>query len=283
MNSEKIQATHRERAACVYIRQSSMQQVRHAKEGQQRQYALEARARELGFPRVELIDDDLGKSGSGAVERPGFGRLLTAVCEGTVGAVFALEASRLARNNRDWHHLIDLCAMTNTLVIDEDGVYDPRSVNDRLLLGLKGSMAEFELGLLRQRAREALLQMIRRGLVLWEVAVGYVRTEDYRIEMNPDRQVQQAVRGVFAKFRAAPGRSFSGTVRSAFRCRTSSRGRRARRSTGACPFTTTSSTFSRTRPMRARSSTAAAVCGRSSATAAPARHTAMPCPSKSGR
>jgi DNA invertase Pin-like site-specific DNA recombinase len=201
MNTEKIQATHRERSAYVYIRQSSMQQVRHAKEGQQRQYALEARAQELGFPRVEVIDDDLGKSGSGAVERPGFGRLLTAVCEGTVGAVFALEASRLARNNRDWHHLIDLCAMTDTLVIDEDGVYDPRSVNDRLLLGMKGSMAEFELGLLRQRAREALLQMIRRGLVLSEVAVGYIRTEDYRIEMNPDRQVQQAVRGVFAKFR----------------------------------------------------------------------------------
>jgi len=201
MNAEKIQATHRERAAYVYVRQSSMQQVRHAKEGQKRQYALETRAREFGFAQVAVIDDDLGKSGSGSVERPGFGRLLTAVCEGSVGAVFALEASRLARNNRDWHHLIDLCAMTSTLVIDEDGIYDPRAVNDRLLLGLKGSMAEFELGLLRQRAREALLQMIRRGLVLWEVPVGYIRTEDSRIEMIPDRQVQEAVRGVFAKFR----------------------------------------------------------------------------------
>ena len=130
--SEKIQSTHRERVAHVYVRQSTMQQVRYAREGQKRQYALETRAHDLGFSRVVVIDDDLGKSGSGSAERPGFGRLLTAVCEGTVGAVFALEASRLARNNRDWHHLIDLCAMTNTLVIDEDGVYDQRILNDRL-------------------------------------------------------------------------------------------------------------------------------------------------------
>src|SRR5271167_2924662 len=169
--SEKIQPMHTERDACVYIRQSSMQQVRTRLEGQRRQYDLRERAQTLGFQRVIVIDEDLGRSGTGSVERPGFGRLLTAVCSGTVGAVLALEASRLARNNRDWHHLIDLCAMANTLVIDEDGVYDPRLLNDRLLLGLKGSMAEFELGLMRQRAREALLQMIRRGLVLWQVPV----------------------------------------------------------------------------------------------------------------
>jgi excisionase family DNA binding protein len=202
MNADKIQLTHRERAAYVYVRQSSMQQVRHARESQKRQYALEPRAQELGFREVVVIDEDLGKSGSGSVERPGFGRLLTAVCQGTVGAIFALEVSRLARNNRDWHHLIDLCAMTNTLVIDEDGVYDPRALNDRLLLGLKGSMAEFELGLMRQRAREALLQMIRRGVVLWDVPVGYLRTEDRSIEMIADRQVQEAILGVFARFRA---------------------------------------------------------------------------------
>ncbi len=201
MNAEKIEATHRERSAVIYIRQSTMHQVRHAKEGQKRQYALEGRARELGFQHIVVIDDDLGKSGSGSEERPGFGRLLTNVCAATVGAVFALEASRLARNNRDWHHLIDLCAMTNTLVIDEDGIYDPRLLNDRLLLGLKGSMAEFELGLMRQRAREALLQMIGRGLVLCEVPVGFIRTEDHHIEMIADRQIQQAVHGVFAKFR----------------------------------------------------------------------------------
>ncbi|HXD89225.1 MAG TPA: recombinase family protein, partial [Urbifossiella sp.] len=111
------------------------------------------------------------------------------------------QPAAMARNNRDWHHLIDLCAMTDTLVIDEDGIYDPRQINDRLLLGLKGSMAEFELGLLRQRAREALLQMIHRGVVLGEVAVGYVRTESRGIEMIPDRQVQQAIHGVFTRFR----------------------------------------------------------------------------------
>jgi Recombinase/Resolvase, N terminal domain/Recombinase zinc beta ribbon domain len=118
-----------------------------------------------------------------------------------VGAVLALEASRLARNNRDWHHLIDLCGIADTLVIDQDGVYDPRLLNDRLLLGLKGSMAEFEMGLLRQRAFEAHRQKVRRGKVLTLVPVGYVRTEDEGMEITPDRQVQEAVRGIFQKFR----------------------------------------------------------------------------------
>src|SRR5436305_882336 len=108
----------------------------------------------------------------------GFGRLLASVCQGLAGAVFALEASRLARNNRDWHHLVDLCALAETLLIDTDGIYDPRSLNDRLLLGLKGSMAEFELGLLRQRARAAFEQKVRRGFTLWEVPVGFIRTEE---------------------------------------------------------------------------------------------------------
>ena len=179
-----------------------MHQVHNHRESRRRQYDLTARAGQLGFSDIVVIDEDQGRSGSGAEERPGFGRLLAAVCEGRVGAVLALEASRLARNNRDWHHLIDLCALTGTLVIDDDGVYDPRLLNDRLVLGLKGSMAEFELGILRQRAQEALRQMIARGEVLWEVAVGYARTEDNRIEMSADRQVQQALRGVFARFRA---------------------------------------------------------------------------------
>jgi DNA invertase Pin-like site-specific DNA recombinase len=135
--SEKIQPSHIERDAYVYIRQSSMQQVRTRLEGQRRQYDLRERALELGFPRGVVIDEDLGRSGTGSVERPGFGRLLAAVCAGRVGAVLALEASRLARNNRDWHHLIDLCAMAGTLLIDHDGIYDPSLLNDRLLLGLK--------------------------------------------------------------------------------------------------------------------------------------------------
>jgi DNA invertase Pin-like site-specific DNA recombinase len=201
MMSEKIQPTHRERAAYVYVRQSTMHQVRHHLESQRRQYALAERARQLGFSEVIVLDADPGRSGSGSMERPGFGTLLAAVCEVRVGAVFALEASRLARNNRDWHHLIDLCALTRTLVIDDDGVYDPQVLNDRLLLGLKGTMSEFELGLLRQRAQEALRQMIARGEVLWEVAIGYQRTPGNGIELTPDLQVQQALHGLFAKFR----------------------------------------------------------------------------------
>ena len=118
---------------------------------------------------------------------------MASVCQGLAGAVFALEASRLARNNRDWHHLVDLCALTETLLIDSDGIYDPRQLNDRLVLGLKGTMSEFELGLLRQRAREAFEQKVRRGFALWEVPVGFIRTEEGRIEKTPDRQVQQAI------------------------------------------------------------------------------------------
>ena len=198
--SEKIQSTHRDRVACVYVRQSTMTQVRHHRESQQRQYALADRAKGLGFAQVRVIDDDLGRSGSGTQERPGFARLVAMVCAGEAGAVLAIEASRLARNNRDWHHLIDLCAMTSTLVVDHDGVYDPSLLNDRLLLGLKGTMSEFELNLLRQRAQESLRRMIARGEVLSQVAIGYVRTERNGIEMTPDLRVQEAIYGLFAKF-----------------------------------------------------------------------------------
>ena len=200
MNREKIQRSHQERDAIVYVRQSSMEQVRHNLESQRRQYDLAQLANRLGFASVTVIDEDQGRSGSGSVERSGFLRLLDLVFQGKVGAVFALEASRLARNNRDWHHLVDLCARAETLVIDHDGVYDPRVLNDRLLLGLKGTMSEFELGLLRQRAKEAFLAKVKRGVVMTRVPAGYVRTEDDRMEMHPDRRVQEAVRGVFASF-----------------------------------------------------------------------------------
>jgi DNA invertase Pin-like site-specific DNA recombinase len=199
--SEKIQPHHLSRQAYVYVRQSTMNQVRNHLESQRRQYDLQERARSLGFLRVVVVDDDLGRSGTGSVERPGFSRLLTAVCSGDVGAVLALEASRLARNNRDWHHLIDLCAMAATLVINHDGVYDPCLLNDRLLLGLKGTMSEFEISLLRQRALEAYRQKVRRGKVLTLVPLAYVRTEDDGIEITPDRHVQESVRGIFQKFR----------------------------------------------------------------------------------
>lgn len=200
MMSDKIQATHLERTAFVYVRQSSLQQVRDHTEGRRQQYALVERARALGFRKTVLIDEDQGRSGSGRHDRPGFGRLLNGVCQGSVGAVLALEASRLARNNRDWHHLVDLCALTDTLIIDAEGVYDARQLNDRLLLGLKGTMSEFELGLLRQRAREAFEQKAQRGHALWELPVGFVRSEEQRIEKIPDREVQQAIEGVFRKF-----------------------------------------------------------------------------------
>jgi len=199
--SEKILTGHLDRAAYVYVRQSTGHQVRNNHQGRQRQYDLEGRARELGFARVVVIDDDQGKTGSGLVERPGFQRLLSAVCGGDAGAVFALEASRLARNSRDWHHLVDLCALTETLIVDADGIYDPRGLNDRLLLGLKGTMSEFELGLFRQRAREAFEMKVGRGHAMWEMPVGLVRDADDRIEKIADRQVQAAVGGVFRKFR----------------------------------------------------------------------------------
>ena len=178
-----------------------MTQVRNHLESQDRQYGLADRARSLGFTSVEVLDEDLGRSGTGSTERPGFGKLLAAVCSGTVRAVLALDASRLARNNRDWHHLIDLCAMTQTLVIDYDGTYDATQLNDRLVLGLKGTMSEFEMSLLRQRALESLRHKARRGKVLTQVPIGFVRTEDDGMEMIPDLQVQEAIRTLFANFR----------------------------------------------------------------------------------
>ena len=199
--NDKISEHHLVRKAFVYVRQSSTHQVRHHVQGRQRQYDLSDRARDLGFAQTIVIDEDQGRSGSGLAERPGFVRLLAVVCAGEAGAVLALEASRLARNNRDWHHLIDLCALTETLLIDADGVYDPRALNDRLLLGLKGTMSEFELGLLHQRARVAFEQKVRRGHAMWELPVGFVRSDEHRIEKIADRQVQQVLEGVFRRFR----------------------------------------------------------------------------------
>ena len=132
----KLSADHLKRRAIVYIRQSSPGQVIHNQESQRRQYGLADHARQLGFQRVDVIDEDLGRSGSGQVERPGFQHLVAEVCTGEVGAVFCIEASRLARNGRDWHHLIELCGLVRAVVVDPDGVYDPGILNDRLLLGL---------------------------------------------------------------------------------------------------------------------------------------------------
>ena len=154
----------------------------------------------MGFASVDTIDDDLGRSGSGLVERPGFQRLVALVCGAEVGAVLCLEASRLARNGRDWHHLIDLCALVGTLVIDADGIYDPRLLNDRLLLGLKGTMSEYELSLLRQRSQAARASLAQRGALRFGLPAGYSWDEIGRIQMEPDQRVVEALRLVFRKF-----------------------------------------------------------------------------------
>jgi excisionase family DNA binding protein len=187
------------RRAIVYIRQSSPGQVIHNQESQRRQYGLADRARELGFKDVVVIDDDLGRSGSGLIARPGFQRLVTEVCAGEVGAVFCIEASRLARNGRDWHHLIELCGMVGSVIVDPDGIYDPAVINDRLLLGLKGTMSEFELNLLRQRSLEAIRQKASRGELRFLLPVGLCWTGVGKIEKDPDRRVQQAIQQVFTK------------------------------------------------------------------------------------
>jgi DNA invertase Pin-like site-specific DNA recombinase len=195
----KIGADHLARRAYVYIRQSTLDQVHNNRESQRRQYALAERARELGWEDVEVIDDDLGRSGSGT-KRPGFERMLGGLCDGQVGAVFCVEASRLARNGRDWHTLLEFCSVVGSLLIDTDGVYDPRDPNDRLLLGMKGQISEMELANFRARAQAALAQKAKRGELIQRVAVGYVRTADERLEKTPDVRVREAIELVFRKF-----------------------------------------------------------------------------------
>jgi DNA invertase Pin-like site-specific DNA recombinase len=195
----KITAEQLERSAIVYVRQSTAYQVVNNIESGRRQYGLVERAHQLGWTDVQVIDDDLGRSGGGIV-RPGFEKLLAAICERRVGAVLSIEASRLARNGRDWHTLLEFCGLVGTLIVDEDGVYDPRSINDRLLLGMKGTMSEMEVSVFRQRSIEAMKQKARRGELFLTVAVGYTKTGDDRIEMDPDRRVREAIALVFRKF-----------------------------------------------------------------------------------
>ncbi len=195
----KITPDHLARGAFIYVRQSTVDQLANNHESRLRQYGLADRARALGWTDVTVIDDDLGRSGSG-VSRPGFERLLAAICEGRVGAVFAIEASRLARNGRDWHTLIEFCGLVGTVIVDEDGTYEPRHPNDRLLLGMKGTMSELELALLRARSMEALKQKARRGELFFTVAVGYVKVGREKIEMDPDLRVREAIGLVFTRF-----------------------------------------------------------------------------------
>jgi excisionase family DNA binding protein len=187
------------RKALVYVRQSKPSQLINNQESTRLQFSLVDRARALGFQQVVIVDDDLGRTGSGWVDRPGFQRLAAEVCSGEVGAVFCVEASRLARNGRDWHLLIDVCGMVGAVVVDLDGVYDPTLTNDRLLLGMKGTISEFESNLFRQRSSEAILQKAHRGELQILMPVGLCWTRSGRVEKDPDQRVQQAIELVFRK------------------------------------------------------------------------------------
>lgn len=216
----KITPDHLSRTAIVYVRQSTMAHVAGNLESQRRQYDLAGAAQTTGFRVVTVIDDDLGRSGSGSVARPGFERLVAMVCSGEVGAIYCIEASRLARNGRDWHHLIDLCALTGALVIDPDGAYDPRLVNDRLLLGLKGTMSEYELSLMRQRGIAARDSKAKRGEYRFMLPPGFCWSESGKIEIDPDERVSGAIALVFNKFRelGSARQVFSGCERLTSRC-----------------------------------------------------------------
>jgi len=196
--SDKIRLHHLDRRAILYVRQSSTHQVLHNRESRTLQYAMRERLTSLGWSEIEVVDDDLGRSAAGGVMRAGFERMVAEVCLGKVGAVAAREVSRFARNSRDWQQLIEMCRVVDTVLIDQETVYLPRHGDDRLLLGLKGSLNEYELDLLRQRSLSARYEKARRGELVVAAPVGFVKTGD-RLEKDPDRRVQEAIRLVFEK------------------------------------------------------------------------------------
>ncbi len=199
---QKVTTSHLKRDAYLYVRQSTVRQVIENTESTQRQYALRQRAVALGWPndRVIVIDTDLGQSGASAVDRVGFQKLVAEVGMGHAGIVLGLEVSRLARNSTDWHRLLKICALTDTLILDEDGIYDPAHFNDRLLLGLKGTMSEAELHVLRARLRGGIINKARRGELHCRLPVGFVYDGGGRVVLDPDKQVQESVRLLFATF-----------------------------------------------------------------------------------
>jgi len=197
---ELIPAQLLKRKAVVYVRQSTQSQVMTNLESQRRQYDLVDIARQHGFIDVEVIDDDLGRSASGTVARPGFDRLVAWLCAGKVGAVLCQDASRLARNGRDWHHLLELCGLVEARVIDHDGIYNPCQPNDRLLLGMKGSISEFELGVLRTRMLDAAKAKARRGELRLPVPFGYIWHREAGLGLDPDLRLQEVIRLIFTRF-----------------------------------------------------------------------------------
>src|SRR5271166_1260952 len=198
MITDKVRSHHLERKALLYVRQSSPHQVLHNRESSALQYAMQDRLTALGWSEIEVIDEDLGRSAAGGVQRAGFERMVAEVCLGKVGAVCAREVSRFARNSRDWQQLIEMCRVVDTVLIDQETVYAPRHGNDRLLLGLKGSLNEYELDLLQQRPLSARYEKARRGELVVGAPVGFVKTGD-RYEKDPDRRVQDAITLVFEK------------------------------------------------------------------------------------
>src|SRR5436189_2654446 len=197
---QKVKATHLKRAAYLYIRQSTLRQVFENVESTKRQYALRQHAVALGWQedQIVVIDSDLGQSGASAADREGFQRLVTEVSLGRAGIVLGLEVSRLARNSTDWHRLLEICALTEALILDEDGVYDPAHFNDRLLLGLKGTMSEAELHVLRARLRGGMLNKARRGELEVPLPVGFCYDANDHVMLDPDKQVQETIRSFFA-------------------------------------------------------------------------------------
>src|ERR1700730_15245850 len=190
-----------QRKAVVYVRQSTPQQVQSNLESQRRQYELVEVARRRGFTDIDVIDDDLGRTASGTVERPGLDRLVAALWTGQVGVVPITVASRLSRTGRDWHHLLELCGLVDARVIDLDGVYAPCRPNDRLLLGMKGSISEFELGVLRARMLDAVRSKASRGELRISVPFGYVWHREIGLGLDPDLRLQEVIRLIFARFR----------------------------------------------------------------------------------
>ena len=205
MNTQQITSQQHQRLACLYVRQSTLQQVFENTESTKRQYALQERALALGWPaeQIVVIDQDLGISGASAADRLGFQHLVADVGLGKVGLVLGLEVSRLARSSSDWHHLLEVCALTGTLILDEDGLYDPATFNDRLLLGLKGTMSEAELYVLRARLQGGILSKARRAALKLHLPIGFCYTEEDQIVLDPDRQVQDTVRFLFRVFQQA--------------------------------------------------------------------------------
>lgn len=201
-SSNKVTASHLQRDAFLYIRQSTLKQVVENTESTDRQYALRQRARALGWSdeQIQVIDVDLGKSGASSADRQGFQNLVAQVSLGKAGIVLGLEVSRLARNNADWHRLLEICAITDTLILDEEGIYHPRDFNDRLLLGLKGAMSEAELHLLRARLRGGILNKARRGELKMSLSIGYVHDPQDRIIKDTNQRVRQTIELFFSVF-----------------------------------------------------------------------------------